>query len=422
MKIGRFELREQIGKGATSSVYLADDPFANRPVAVKVAYQSVFKDPVTGPKFLKMFLNEAALAGRLHHPHILEIYDAGVEDEFHYIVMEYVPGGTLEQFAGGSRLLPLEQSVEIAFKCAHALDYASRQGLIHRDIKPANILVSQGTEVKISDFGAALWMNPETTQVTGAVGSPLYMSPEQLKGQAISHQTDIYSLGVVLYQLLTGQPPLRAENEFALMHRIINDAPPPVSHLRPDVPGSLSKIVARAMEKDPRQRYSNWAEFAEALAAVYANVEPLTDNTSDTRKFNMLKTLAVVQGFSEANLWEFLRLSDWRRFGPGRHLIEEGRRGRSFYFLASGEANVEKNGKLIGVLKAGDSFGEMAFIRDEAASRTASVTTRTDALVIKVKGEAIARASDELRLALNRAFLRILADRLAKTDSLLAAL
>ena len=206
-RIGKYEVQGKLGEGATSTVYLAHDPFSDRQVAVKVIFPEVLKDREQGRQYRHLLMNEASLAGKLIHPHIVQIFDAVLDDDESYIVMEYVAGGTLEQFCQPDNLLPLNRLAEMIFKCTRALEYAYRQGITHRDIKPANILLTGtgGGDIKISDFGAALQTRDQTqTQVSG-VGSPAYMSPQQVREMPLTHQTDIYSLGVVMYQLLTGR-------------------------------------------------------------------------------------------------------------------------------------------------------------------------------------------------------------------------
>ena len=422
LKIGRYDIREQIGRGATSTIYLARDDFNNRDVAVKVAQQDIFRDPVNGAKSRKLFMNEAAHAGKLNHPHIVAIYDAGVDEELNYIAMEYVPGGTLAAYTDATRLLPFDKVAEIAFKVAKALEYAQRFGVIHRDIKPANILVAKDTDIKISDFGAALWSNATSTQVMGAVGSPRYMSPEQITGRDITHQSDIYSLGVVMYELLTGKSPVKADNPAALLMAVVKETPPPIAQLRPGVPPALARIVERAMEKDPKRRYPNWSDFTDDLGAIYGSLETQPEEISDTRKFNIMKGLAFFGGFTEAELWEFLHFSQWARFKAGRALVEEGKMGGSFFVLASGEARVYKNERLLGMIRAGEPFGEMPYIYEEPRKRSATVNAISDAMLIKVRADALKDASEDLRLRINRAFLRVMAERLARTDYLLANL
>src|SRR5690349_22424064 len=196
--IGKYPVVREIGAGATSRVYLARDPFADREVAVKVFLFNTQIDPQTERMMHKAFLAEASLAGKLNHPHIVDIFDAVAEPDHSYLVMEYVPGSTLEAHSEVDSLLPLSKVVEIIFKCIRALEYAFQHGVIHRDIKPGNILLSESGETKVSDFGASFQQRmQETTQIAG-VGSPAYMSPEQIRMEQITHQTDIYSLGVTM--------------------------------------------------------------------------------------------------------------------------------------------------------------------------------------------------------------------------------
>ncbi len=260
-KIGKYTLVREIGHGATATVYLGNDPFAQRDVAIKIASPEILKNPERGKLYTHLFLNEASLVGKLFHPHIVQIFDAVVAEDLCYIVMEYVEGGTLEDYCAADKLLPIERVVEIIFKCSRALDFAYRIGITHRDIKPANILFAgsdpSSGEIKISDFGAALIDAPDRTQVSG-IGSPAYMSPQQVKEQALDHQTDIYSLGVVMYQLLTGQLPFQASSNYNIVYQIINTEPTPPSALRNEIPDVLDTIVARAMCKDTKDLYQTW--------------------------------------------------------------------------------------------------------------------------------------------------------------------
>ena len=223
-RIGKYEIRERLGEGMTSIVYLAHDSFANRDVAIKRLYSEALNDPLRGQLYRRLMVTEASLAGKLNHPHIVQIYDAVLSDDESYIVMEYVAGGTLEPFCQPDNLLPYDRLVEIIFKCTRALDYAYHEGITHRDIKPANILLANrdnlGGDIKISDFGAALLATEtDKTQVSG-VGSPAYMSPQQVRELQLDHRTDIYSLGVVMYQLLSGRLPFHASNNYSMIYQI----------------------------------------------------------------------------------------------------------------------------------------------------------------------------------------------------------
>ena len=223
--VANYPVVRKLGEGATSEVFLCQDPFRGREVAVKRIFPEALRDPVRGRLFRKLFFTEASLAGKLEHPHIAQIYDAGIGEDSGYIVMEFVPGGTMERFCAPENLLPLEQVVDIVFKCTRALAYAHMHGVTHRDIKPGNILyASTPTDVRISDFGLALNVHAQTTQITG-VGSPAYMSPEQLKGEEIDFRTDMFSLGGVLYHLMTGARPFDGATTYQLVDNILNGTP-----------------------------------------------------------------------------------------------------------------------------------------------------------------------------------------------------
>jgi serine/threonine protein kinase len=201
-------------------------------VAIKVFKPEILSDTEHGNTYRKLIANEAALAGRLNHPHIVGIYDALLGRDDGYIVMEYVQGETLEKYGHVENLLPVDKVIEIAFKSALALDFASRNGIIHRDIKPANIMLCEDGAVKIADFGAAILAKNDETQLTG-VGSPAYMSPEQVRNDTLSYQTDIYSLGVVMYKLLTGRLPFEADTNYGLTHKILNEDRPASAPIAP---------------------------------------------------------------------------------------------------------------------------------------------------------------------------------------------
>src|SRR5690606_6835715 len=264
-------------------VYLGRDPFADRDVAVKVFFHDEEAEERSVKMQRKGFLAEQALAGRLIHPHIVETYDAVNEDEYSYIVMEYVPGTTLESFCEVDNLLPLGKVVEIIFKCIRALDYAYQMGVIHRDIKPGNILYSDGGDIKVSDFGASFQeaLAEETTQMSG-IGSPAYMSPEAIRMEKLTHQTDIYSLGVVMYKLLTGRLPFSASNQLSLTYEILNMPPTPPSSARPDLPELLDRICLKAMQKNPADRYQSWIEFGKDLSSAFGSLRLSGETLSDS--------------------------------------------------------------------------------------------------------------------------------------------
>jgi eukaryotic-like serine/threonine-protein kinase len=422
-RIGKYEIKRKLGEGATSEVYLCHDPFGNRDVAVKVVYEDRIKgssDPAKLSK--KLFVAEASLAGKLKHPHICEIYDAVVAPGMSYIVMEYVDGGTLERFCSAARLLPTDKLVEMVFKCTRALEFARKLGITHRDIKPANILLSGATDIKVSDFGSALMASADYSQVTG-IGSPAYMSPQQIKELPLDFRTDIYSLGVVMYQLLTGSLPFNATNNYSMMYQITNVEPQPPSALRKDVPRALDEIVKRAMAKEVERRYQTWDEFSFDLAEVFRGtyMPGAAHEVPDSEKFNTLRVMPFFSDFTDAELWEVMRISTWRNVPAGTVIMRDGERGDSFCILAGGEVKVTKRKKLLNVLAPGECFGEMAYLSKSGNERIADVSTMSDARIISIRTEDLERASDACRHRFDRAFMAILVERLTLANTRLIA-
>lgn len=419
--IGKYVVKAELGRGATSIVYKAQDPFNNRDLAIKVFNPEGFTDIEQRKKFNKLFIKEAAIAGKLNHPHIVNTYDAVIEGNESYIVMEMVTGTALDEYAKVDKLLPVASVTQMMFKCCGALDFAAQHGIIHRDIKPANIMLTKEGEIKITDFGAALMLNIDQTQMEG-VGSPSYMSPEQIEEGTLTHQTDIYSLGVVMFKLLSGRLPYAADTTYALMHKIVNDAPLNLRDLNQDIPEVLCKIVHRAIEKDTKKRYPKWSEFANDLATCVSNQSQASKELADSEKFNVLKNLPFFNEFTDVEIWELLRISQWAKFPTGKVLMKEGDIGSSFYMLTDGEVYVTKMGKMLTLLNKGDCFGEMAYIDKANAVRSASIISGTPVTLIKIKSTALEEASDNLQLKFNRMFLKTLVRRLALANAELASL
>jgi len=420
-KVGKYEIIKELGKGATSAVYQAYDPFQNRQVAIKVVFPEALGDKEHGRRYKKLFVTEASLAGKLSHPHIVAIYDAAADEDGSYIVMEYVDGTTLEQYTRHDNLLPIQKIVEIVYKCARALEYASRQGVIHRDIKPANILLSGESDIKISDFGAALTVAAETTQVSG-IGSPAYMSPEQVKEQQLTYQTDIFSLGVVMFQLLTGRLPFKGANNYSMIYQIINVESPRPMEVRPDIPPRIDAIVMRALQKDTAKRYQTWDEMAHDLATALGTEEKREEGFAESEKFDTLRKLEFFRLFSDVELWEVLRLATWHKEPRDTVLIQENDIGSSFFILVSGEVKVVKQDRLINVLKGGECFGEMAYLGKQKFQRSASIVALSEIKVIEIRAETLSKASDLCRHHFHGAFLELLVDRLAMANLRLSQL
>ncbi|GAB4355449.1 MAG: hypothetical protein Kow006_21780 [Gammaproteobacteria bacterium] len=420
-KIGKYELVMAIARGSMGAVYFADDSFGNRPVAVKVAHSKVLQDKQYGKLYQRMFFNEAQTAGMLHHPNILEVFDAGVEEDQFYIVMEYVEGGdTLKNYTRPDNLLPIEKVIEIIFRCARALDYAHGKGVIHRDIKPSNILLTPDMEVKLADFSIAYVNEPDMTltQPMGLVGSPLYMSPEQVREETLNHQTDLFSLGVVMYEMLTGKHPFRAKSFSQLIHKITNHEPTPPRVLRPEIPEALEAIVMKALSKDREQRFASGAEFAAAMADAFSALDQPDQEISSQEKFHTIKALRFFRDFPESEIWEVIHASTWQEYEPDQEILTEGEIDDAFYIIASGEVEVKKGNAVIGALGRGDCFGEMGYVAK--TKRIASIVAKSDVAVMKVTSTHIEQTSLACQLNFHKVFLKTLIGRLSRATERLA--
>ncbi len=396
--IGKYKVIRQLGKGATATVYLCEDPDLQRQVAVKVI-KFGSDNAVLSRRMKKLFRNEKLVSGRLKHPNIVEIYDAVVEEDFAYLVMEYVDGFSLEDHIRIDRLLPMHRVIGIIFKCCMALDSAYRQGIIHRDIKPANIMVMAGDEPKIADFGLALNLSKDqvrdSTFIMG-VGSPAYMSPEQIKGYALNQKTDLYSLGVVLYQLLTGRLPFRANNQATLIYRIINTDPPPVASLNPNIPEGMNPILRKALEKDLYNRYRNGAEFAKDLSTVRFQLVDEQIIERDHKAFDVLRRMEFFSDFENTELWELLKISLWREVSTNVALIREGEESKSFGIVVSGKVEVSIEGRVLHVLGSGQPIGEATYLHPKDATRHISAITLEKTSFLEINTTALSLASEEL--------------------------
>jgi serine/threonine-protein kinase len=270
-KLGRYEVEKELGKGAMGAVYLGKDPKIGRVVAIKtMALAQEFEaDELAEVK--ERFFREAQTAGRLSHPNIVTIYDTGEEHDLCYIAMELLKGGDLVPFCKPGGLLPIDKVVSIVARAAEALGYAHQQGVVHRDIKPANIMYHpESDSVKLADFGIARLTDSSKTKTGMVLGTPFYMSPEQLAGKKIAGRSDLFSLAVTLYQLLTGKLPFEGESMAQLMFKIASEPPTDIRSVRPDVPAGLAAFLARALAKNPDERFQTGDEFAKALRAAFA--------------------------------------------------------------------------------------------------------------------------------------------------------
>jgi len=283
-KFGRYEILSELGRGAMGVVYRGRDPQIDRLVAVKTI--SLWgQEPDEEKEFRLRFMNEAQAAGRLHHSGIVSVFDVGEDPENHdpYIVLEYVSGESLSRILSREKKLPLERALKLAAEIADALDYAHAQGVIHRDIKPANVLVTQDGHAKIADFGIAKLNLAHFTIPGRVVGTPAYMAPEQLAGEAVDGRSDLFSLGVILYAMVTGHSPFQGNSATTVCFKVANREPIAASALDMTLPPQLDAVISRAMAKDPKERYQRGSDFADDLRILLHSYRPSPTTTSRLR-------------------------------------------------------------------------------------------------------------------------------------------
>ena len=435
LRFGEYQAISELGRGATSIVYLAEKKFSRfdatpgadldapesdfpslddgalegkqKPARAAVKVVS-FTDETSklSRRFRKLFATEAWVAAQLDHPNITKVFDWKVEDDRAYLILEYLEGKTLDEYITMDKLLPVQQVVDITHKIAVALDYAHRRGVVNRDVKPANVMLCANGDVKLMDFGLALNIkknvNIDSTYING-LGSPSYMSPEQIKGYTLNHQTDLYSLGVMFYQLLTGRLPFRAKNTASLVYKIVNTDAVPVNQLNPELPEFTHQVIARAMEKDLYSRYRQGAQFAKDLSdAPYQRIKPGSTVNLDVR-WKTLRALTMLGGLDDMDVWELLRASNWREFPPAKVIMHEGEAEKSFGIVIDGHVEIENGATSMTIASRGDFIGITEWLDSAADARRASTATTLDKVVyLEVNPAAFAYATEELSDEMHR--------------------
>ncbi len=426
--IGKYRVLGKLGEGATSDVFLCHDDFHDRDVAVKRVRPNLGGDPGDVRYGERFFAAEAALVGRLQHPNVVQIFDAVADPVAPYIVMEHVAGNTLRPYCRADQLLPLELIVEIGFKCAMALGYVFRQGLIHRDVKPANLLavLTHGaiTDVKISDFGSVLNLESDVTQIY-RVGSLAYMSPEQLDGSTLDCRSDMYGLGAVLYHLIAGRPPFEAQVQSAMVHQVYNARPASLCGLRSGLSPAVDAVIQRALAKSPADRFDNWEQFSQALSDLIIQRQVPRGHLQgvlDSERFTLLRSLEFFTSFGDVELWEVVHRAKWERFNFGHALYRKGDEGSTFHIIAQGELEVFRDGKKVAQLGAGTSVGEMAYLAPspELRKHGADVIVTEPATTISFTPDTLTQLAPGCRHHFDEAFIRVLVRRLHAAHEALA--
>lgn len=409
--VGRYEISGKLGQGSMGVVYRGRDPYINRDVGIKIARPSRNVVGEKADRYRERFFLEAQSAGMLMHPNIIAVYDAGMYRDFCYITMEYVDGPTLEKHCKKENLLPISRVVEIMFIVGKALDYAHKMGVIHRDVKPSNIMLTKSGSVKIADFSIAQ-IKTEHAVSKGIVGSPSYMSPEQLREEPVEERSDIFSLGSVFYELLTGQQAFPGDNYFSIMYRISNEEPEPIRKIRPEVPEILTKIVQKAMAKDPEERYQTCMDFAYDLRVALRGMTGTTRIEKVEDVVDYVLNVPFFENFSKDQVKEILNASNIVKVRKGKVVVAEGEIDDSFFIILSGRAAVQKENENIATIGRGECFGEMSYLSGQA--RIATVSADTDCILLKISATLLDRASESMQLLFLRNFALTLIRRLSK--------
>ena len=344
--------------------------------------------------------------------------DAGREGDRYYVVMEYVPGvRTLEEARAARPLLPVKRVLEIVIDCAEALHYAHGKGVIHRDIKPANVLIATGCGARLSDFGIAVLGDGELAETStfAAAGSPLYMAPEQMRHDAVTPSTDLFALGVVMYELLSGQHPFHGTSIAAVTDRLLNHEPAPLSSLRKDLPAGLSSLVSRTLAKSASDRPSSGLELARRLTAVLgSNRRPLEGIVAEGRT-EQLRKLDLFADFADSELWELLRWAHWDELASDEVAVREGEYDADFCILIEGRMQVLKAGVLVAQISSGACFGESGYLGNHAQAASVIATSRCS--VLRVGAQLLQGASQSCRLAFQNVLIQVLVQRLGSSAS-----
>jgi serine/threonine-protein kinase len=398
--VGRYKIVRELGQGSSSIVYLGMDPFIKRNVAIKIL------QPISD-RAIERFFVEAQSAGRLIHQNMVIIYDMGMHDSFCYITMEYVEGTTLEKYCHKDHLLPTNKVLEIIFGACNAIDYAHRQNIIHRDINPSNIMLNKEGIPKITDFGIAQ-MTQETYEM-GVWGTPSYMSPEQLKEETIGSYSDVFSLGCVLYELLTGEVAFSGKNSYAIMYKITNEDPTPITELQPELPGIFDDIITKALAKDPAKRYQTCMDFAYDLRVASRGITETFLEGEIKDAVDFVHHAAFFRNFTKEQVKEMLTAISILKFAKGEIIVAEGDIDDTFYIILDGSVKIRKNDKDIASIVAGECFGEMAYISGQA--RTATVLAETDCILIKISSTLMDKSSNEIQLLFYKNFAKTLVHR-----------
>lgn len=429
-RIGKYSIRGELGIGASGVVYHAFDPFVQREVALKVAL-APRESPEGEEAHRRSFFAEARAAGRLQHPNIVTVYDAGAEGPLNYLAMALVEGQTLQALM---RELPsgmaVQRAVDIVLRCAEALDYAHGAGVLHRDLKPANIMLTRDGEPRLMDFSiAAVPGNAAGSEALESlpvarervpVGSPLYMAPEQVAQQPLSTRTDLYALGAVFFELLTGAPPFPVDNDLPTLFRCIREQRAPrVDLLRPEVPVGIADVVAALLEKQPEARPESGRALVARLSDTSAARALGGPGCAQSALQDELRGLTLFQGFRAAQVDELLACATLVTFAAGDIAIADGGHDPALYLILRGEAEVFSGERSLDNLGPGGCFGEVALL--SGRHRRGRVAIRQPTQCLRLDPSQMAMLSPDCQLHLYRLLTELLVQRLVSANARMPA-
>lgn len=390
-KVGKYQILNELGRGSCGLVYRALDPFVAREVAIKLASNLGMRSAATPQAREEAFFAEARAAGRLQHPNIVLVFDAGSDQGLNYIVMEYVEGQTLGQVARQG--MNPERLVQVSIECARALDYAHRADVLHRDIKPDNIMVRSDGVTKLMDFSIAALMRDQIVRPDSILGTPSYMAPEQVAGADIGPATDLYSLGAVMYRVLAGRPPHTAKTRDHLLQQIRTTPPKSLRTLRPELPARLTAIVDRLLAMEPKQRFGSGHELARELLKVYDQGASSLQRTPHEAERSALAVLEFCRDMTTVQIDELLAAGRIRRFTPGEWILQPDKPLSDLFLIVFGEVTVDE--RLAVRHRQSDVFGALAL--PGGTTQGLSARAETHGLLLQVSRASLEACSANCR-------------------------
>lgn len=420
-RLGRFEILDPLRSDAHQSEYVGRDTSTGGPVMVKMYH----RDPDEGTRFRRYHRreleNQKEVSDKLDHPGILRVLEIAAPDEPDYIVTEHVDGLLpLTQLIAMRDQLELPRALKIACAIATVVDHAHRHNVVHCDLQPRNILVAPDDSIKLTGFALATQLDADEQTRLQSFSSALYVAPEQLLQGEITPQTDLFSLGVVICELLTGVHPFMSNVVPTISHKIVSKAHTPMSHVRAEIPAVLDRIIDRALKKHPAGRYRSTMDLSGDLGLVLDELRPPPEQVPDEVRLRQLQGVEFFAEFTSVEMLEILKVSLWITFEPGEVVVQEGDKGSSFFIVVEGKAQVRKGEVLIDTLTLGTCFGEIGFVTQDR--RSATVVADTELMVMEVRASLIRRIPVTAQLRFQSAFLEIMAARLTRATQRIADL